>query len=175
MATTAKRPAPNPLRAGLRVGGASEPTVFVIYGASGDLSQRKLLPAIYNLAVRGLLPNRFAVIGYARSEMDNDAFREFARTAVEKFSRTPVDDHLWRAFAESLHYQSGSFDEAGFKRLGDRLEAIDAAHGTGGNRVFYLSTPASFFPVIGSITSTERPPSETTSRFPLRENWGSGL
>ena len=72
MATTAKRPAPNPLRAGLRVGGASEPTVFVIYGASGDLSQRKLLPAIYNLAVRGLLPNRFAVIGYARSEMDND-------------------------------------------------------------------------------------------------------
>ena len=96
MATTAKRPAPNPLRAGLRVGGASEPTVFVIYGASGDLSQRKLLPAIYNLAVRGLLPNRFAVIGYSRSEMDNDAFREFARTAVEKFSRTPVDDHLWQ-------------------------------------------------------------------------------
>ena len=148
MATTAKRPAPNPLRAGLRVGGASEPTVFVIYGASGDLSQRKLLPAIYNLAVRGLLPNRFAVIGYARSEMDNDAFREYARTAVEKFSRTPVDDHLWRAFAESLHYQSGSFDEEGFKVLGDRLEAIDAAHGTGANRVYYLSTPASFFPVI---------------------------
>jgi len=94
MATTAKRPAPNPLRAGLRVGGASEPTVFVIYGATGDLSQRKLLPAIYNLAVRGLLPNRFAVIGYARSEMDNEAFRDFARAAVEKFSRTPVDDHL---------------------------------------------------------------------------------
>jgi len=161
MATTAKRPAPNPLRAGLRVGGASDPTVFVIYGASGDLSQRKLLPAIYNLAVRGLLPNRFAVIGYSRREMDNDSFREFARTAVEKFSRTPVDDHLWQAFAETLHYQSGSFDEEGFKVLGARLEAIDAAHGTGGNRVYYLSTPASFFPVIVQAmgaTKLNKPP-----------------
>ena len=161
MATTAKRPAPNPLRTGLRVGGASEPTVFVIYGASGDLAQRKLLPAIYNLAVRGLLPSRFAVIGYARSEMDNEGFREFARAAVEKFSRTPVDDHLWQAFAETLHYQSGSFDEEGFKVLGERLEAIDAAHGTGGNRVFYLSTPASFFPVIVQAmgaTRLNRPP-----------------
>jgi len=161
MATTAKRPAPNPLRAGLRVGGASEPTVFVIYGATGDLSQRKLLPAIYNLAVRGLLPNRFAVIGYARSEMDNEAFRDFARAAVEKFSRTPVDDHLWQAFSETLHYQSGAFDEEGFRVLGDRLEAIDAAHGTGGNRVYYLSTPASFFPVIVQAmgaTRLNRPP-----------------
>ncbi|HYX84212.1 MAG TPA: glucose-6-phosphate dehydrogenase [Gaiellales bacterium] len=148
MATTARRPAENPLRIGLRVGGATEPAVFVIYGASGDLSQRKLLPAIYNLAVRGLLPNRFAVIGYARSEMDDDGFREFARSAVEKFSRTPVDDHLWRAFAELLHYQAGSFDEPGFEALGRRLERIDAAHGTDHNRVFYLSTPASFFPVI---------------------------
>jgi len=161
MATTAKRPAPNPLRAGLRVGGASEPTVFVIYGATGDLCQRKLLPAIYNLAVRGLLPNRFAVIGYARSEMDNEAFRDFARAAVEKFSRTPVDDHLWQAFSETLHYQSGAFDEEGFRVLGDRLEAIDAAHGTGGNRVYYLSTPASFFPVIVQAmgaTRLNRPP-----------------
>jgi glucose-6-phosphate 1-dehydrogenase len=161
MATTAKRPAPNPLRSGLRVGGASVPTVFVIYGASGDLSQRKLLPAIYNLAVRGLLPNRFAVIGYARSEMDNDAFRAFARAAVEKFSRTPVDDHLWQGFAELLHYQSGAFDEEGFRALSDRLEAIDAGHGTGGNRVYYLSTPASFFPVIVQAmgaTRLNRPP-----------------
>ncbi len=176
MATTAKRPAPNPLRAGLRVGGASVPTVFVIYGASGDLSQRKLLPAIYNLAVRGLLPNRFAVIGYARSDMDNESFREFARAAVEKFSRTPVDDHLWQAFAQLLHYQSGSFDEEGFRVLGDRLEAIDAGHGTGGNRVYYLSTPASFFPVIVQAmgaTRLNRPPG--VARVVIEKPFGHDL
>jgi glucose-6-phosphate 1-dehydrogenase len=149
MATTAKRPAPNPLRAGLRAGGATEPAAFVIYGATGDLAQRKLLPAIYNLAVRGLLPNRFAVVGYARSEMTDDEFRAFARAAVERFSRTPVDAHFWEAFAPVLHYESGSFDdEAAFQRLGERLERIDAGHGTERNRVYYLSTPASFFPVI---------------------------
>jgi glucose-6-phosphate 1-dehydrogenase len=149
MATTAKRPAPNPLRAGLRAGGATEPAAFVIFGATGDLAQRKLLPAIYNLAVRGLLPNRFAVVGYARSEMSDDEFRAFARAAVERFSRTPVDAHFWDAFAPVLHYESGSFDdEPAFQRLGERLERIDAGHGTERNRVYYLSTPASFFPVI---------------------------
>jgi glucose-6-phosphate 1-dehydrogenase len=149
MTTAAKRPAENPLRVGLRVGGATEPAAFVIFGATGDLAQRKLLPAIYNLAVRGLLPNRFAVVGYARSKMTDDEFRAFARSAVERFSRTPVDGHFWDAFAGVLHYESGSFDdEAAFEALGERLERIDAGHGTDRNRVYYLSTPASFFPVI---------------------------
>ena len=87
----------------------------------GNPARRDLLLAVLELM---RVRYRFAVIGYARSEMDNDAFREYARTAVEKFSRTPVDDHLWRAFAESLHYQSGNFDEEGFKKDEDFIRAM---------------------------------------------------
>jgi len=144
-------PKANPLRVGLRAGGATVPAVFVIFGATGDLAHRKLLPAIYNLGARGLLPNRFAVVGYARSEMTDDEYREQARASLERFSRTRIDESYWTAFADSLHYVSGGFDDQdGFRALGERLSRIDAGHGTEGNRVFYLSTPASFFPVIVS-------------------------
>jgi glucose-6-phosphate 1-dehydrogenase len=142
-------PSANPLRTGLRAGGATVPAVFVIFGATGDLAHRKLLPAIYNLGMRGLLPNRFAVVGYARSEMSDHDWRELARQSVEKYSRTKIDEHYWTAFAESLHYHSGGFDDPEhFRELGQTLERIDTEHGTEGNRVFYLSTPSSFFPVI---------------------------
>ena len=130
MATTAKRPGPNPLRAGLRVGGASEPTVFVIYGASGDLSQRKLLPAIYNLAVRGLLPSRFAVVGYARSEMDNDGFREFARAARREVlanagRRPPVAGVRRDAPLPVGQLRRGRLQGAGRAARGDRRRPRD--------------------------------------------------
>jgi glucose-6-phosphate 1-dehydrogenase len=144
-----RAPHENPLRAGLRVGGASVPTVFVIFGATGDLAQRKLLPAIYNLAVRGLLPPRFAVVGYARTEMTDEEYRNFAKAAIESHSRTPIDEHFWPAFAGLLRYQPGGFDDdAHFHALAEMLERVDAEHGTEGNRVYYLSTPSSFFPVI---------------------------
>jgi glucose-6-phosphate 1-dehydrogenase len=139
----------NPLRAGLRAGGATTPTAFVIFGATGDLAQRKLLPAIYNLAVRGLLPPRFGLVGYARTEMTDDQYRAFARAAIESHSRTPIDEHFWPAFASRLHYHAGGFDDdAHFHALAETLEQVDAEHGTEGNRVYYLSTPSSFFPVI---------------------------
>ena len=97
--------------------------MFVIFGATGDLAHRKLLPAIYNLGVRGLLPNRFAVVGYARREMSDDDYRELARTSLERFSRTPIDEAYWTAFADALHYQSGGFDDVDhFRALGSRLE-----------------------------------------------------
>jgi glucose-6-phosphate 1-dehydrogenase len=144
-------PAQNPLRVGLRAGGATVPTIFVIFGVTGDLAHRKLLPAIYNLGKRGLLPNRFAVVGYARREMSDEAFREQARQSVERFSRTAIDEDYWSAFADCLHYQTGGFDDVDhFRALGEKLARVDAGHGTEGNRVFYLSTPASFFPVIVS-------------------------
>jgi glucose-6-phosphate 1-dehydrogenase len=147
--TVQQRADANPLWQGLRHGGASIPTAFVIFGATGDLAQRKLLPAIYNLAVRGLLPNRFAVVGYARTEMSDDEFRNFARAAVETHSRTPIDDHFWPAFASMLRYHCGGFDDDGhFHALAELLEHVDAEQGTEGNRVYYLSTPSSFFPVI---------------------------
>jgi hypothetical protein len=148
-APPAGREAENPLRAGLRVGGASQPLVFVIFGATGDLAQRKLLPALYNNAMRGLLPAQFAMLGLGRTELDDEEFRSFARDAVAKHSRTQLDDRAWEGFAQLLHYESGSFDDDGsFERLSDRLERIDGGHGTEGNRVFYFSTPPSFFPVI---------------------------
>jgi glucose-6-phosphate 1-dehydrogenase len=143
------RPADNPLRVGLRVGGASEPTVFTIFGATGDLAQRKLLPGIYNLAVRGLLPAQFALVGYARTGMSDEAFRRFARAAIESHSRTPVDEKFWPAFASMLHYHAGGFDDARhFHELSGTIQGLDRRLGGGTNRVFYLSTPASFFPTI---------------------------
>ena len=145
----AERTLENPLRAGLRVGGATVPAVFVIFGATGDLAQRKLLPAIYNLGRRGLLPARFALVGYARTEMTDDQYRNFCRAAIESHSRTPIDEHYWPAFAAMLRYHAGGFDDdAEFHALGETLERVDAEHGTEGNRVYYLSTPDKFFPVI---------------------------
>jgi glucose-6-phosphate 1-dehydrogenase len=143
--------ADNPLREGLRVGGASEPALFTIFGATGDLAQRKLLPAIYNLAKRGLLPPRFGVVGYARTEMGDDGFRRFAKAAIESHSRTPIDERFWPAFASLLHYHAGGFDDQRhFHELAKTVNALDAEIGGGAHRVFYLSTPSSFFPVIVS-------------------------
>jgi glucose-6-phosphate 1-dehydrogenase len=147
----------NPLRAGLRIGGANEPTLFTIFGATGDLAQRKLLPAIYNLAVRGLLPPQFRLIGYARTGMSDEAYRRFARAAIDAHSRTPVDDRFWSGFADSLHYQAGGFDDdQHFHDLAARLTDLDQEIGGGANRVFYLSTPASFFPVLIQRMDTAR-------------------
>ena len=145
----AERTGENPLRQGLRVGGANVPAAFVIFGATGDLAQRKLLPAIYNLGRRGLLPARFALVGYSRTEMTDEEYRNFCRAAIEVHSRTPIDEHYWPVFAAMLRYQPGGFDDdAQFAALGELLEQVDAEAGTEGNRVYYLSTPSKFFPVI---------------------------
>ncbi|HEY0387001.1 MAG TPA: glucose-6-phosphate dehydrogenase [Gaiellales bacterium] len=142
-------PRDNPLREGLRVGGASEPALFTIFGATGDLAQRKLLPALYNLAKRGLLPPRFGVVGYARTEMGDDGFRRFAKAAIEAHSRTEMDERFWPAFASMLHYHAGGFDDQKhFHELARTVEGLDGQIGGGAHRVYYLSTPSSFFPVI---------------------------
>jgi len=139
----------NPLRIGLRAGGAREPTVFTIFGATGDLAQRKLLPAIYNLAVRGLLPPQMRLVGYARTDMSDEQFHRFARAAIESHSRTPVDDAYWPSFAAMLTYHAGGFDDdEHFHQLATRLDELGEQLGGAPARVFYLSTPASFFPVI---------------------------
>ena len=144
-ARSAREPAANRAAAGRSDRGGA----FTIFGATGDLSQRKLLPAIYNLGVRGLLPPRFALVGYARTEMDDDGFRRFAKAAIESHSRTPMDEHFWPAFASMLHYHAGGFDDDDdFHALSEHLARVDEEQGTEGNRVFYLSTPSSFFPVI---------------------------
>lgn len=127
-----------------------EPCILVIFGATGDLTARKLIPAIYNLAREGQLPSQFACVGFARREKTHDQFREEMRLAINQFSRSkPIDDSLWNTFKEQIFYHRSEFDdEAGYNSLRDFLHELDVRLGTRGNRVFYLSTQPSFFPRI---------------------------
>ncbi|HVR63716.1 MAG TPA: glucose-6-phosphate dehydrogenase [Polyangia bacterium] len=147
---TAEAPLPNPLREGLEQERIPEPTTMVIFGASGDLTKRKLLPALYSLTRERLLPARFAVVGYARKPMTDEAFRDEMRKACDEFARRrPVDPELWAAFARNIFYQEGSYDDAAsFGALKKRLEEIERAQGLPGNRVYYLSTPPSSFATV---------------------------
>ena len=152
---------PNPLREGLVEERIPEPATMVIFGASGDLARRKLLPALYSLTRDRLLPARFAVLGFGRHAQDDDAFREEMRRGCDEFARRrPVDAPLWAAFARNLFYQQGAYDDpAAFQRLKVRLEEIERTLGLPGNRVFYLSTPPSAFaPVIRSLGQAELAP-----------------
>ncbi len=125
------------------------PCAFVVFGASGDLTRRKLVPALYQLAKRGLLPESFAMLGVARREYSDDAFREEMAAGVREFSRDGVDAAAWRSFAAKLHYCPGEFeDAAAYPRLAERLAALDGAAGLGGNHLFYLATPSNEFATI---------------------------
>jgi glucose-6-phosphate 1-dehydrogenase len=119
---------------------------MVIFGASDDLTRRMLLPALYNLALDGLLPASFAVVGFARSEMTDEQFREQALEAVRAFSRRPVDPALWDSFARGLFYTgAGSLNLEDFQRLAELVARVDHERRTNGNRVFYLSVPPSAY------------------------------
>lgn len=140
----------NPLTEETRRNKAAEPCILVIFGATGDLTGRKLLPALYNLATDGQLPAHFACVGFARRDKSNGDFREEMHKAISEFSRTkPVDEDLWHTFSEQLFYHQSNFDEdEGYESLNTLLEDLDKQFGTRGNRVFYLSTPPKFFPKI---------------------------
>ncbi len=127
-----------------------EPCILVIFGATGDLTARKLIPAIYNLAREGQLPSQFACVGFARRDKSNEEFRNEMKQAVNSYSRIkPVDEALWKNFEQTLFYHKSEFHEdEGYKRLQEQLQNLDARLGTKGNRVFYLSTQPSFFPLI---------------------------
>src|ERR687886_969530 len=125
------------------------PTTLVIFGATGDLAKRKLLPAIYNLAHEGALPERFNLIGVSRGEQTDEEFRNMARESVEQFSRRSPDDQVLSSLLEGMRYVAGSFDEdAMYERLGSALDEYDEQAGVAFNPLFYLSTAPSFFPGI---------------------------
>ncbi len=126
------------------------PCILVIFGATGDLTARKLLPAIYNLAREGQLPPQFACVGFARREKTHEQFRQEMKDAVSKHSRVkPLDEALWKNFQEHLFYHQSEFhDPAGYQKLNAFLQDLDTRLGTKGNRVYYLSTQPSFFPLI---------------------------
>ena len=128
----------------------AEPCALVIFGANGDLSRRKLVPALYNLMVDGALPEPIAIIGIDRRNVTPDELRASLRESTAQFSRRqPIDSTTWNAFAAALDFTSGAFEDAkSYDRLKKMLEDADSDRGTRGNRIFYLATPPQFFPVI---------------------------
>ncbi len=126
--------------------------VLVIFGASGDLAKRKLIPALYEMARENFLPEKFALVGFARTGMSDEDYRKECREAVEKFARSkPVDPKIWQRIEQSTYYMSGEDygDADAHRRLSQKLRELDSERGTGGNRLFYLSTPPNTFePII---------------------------
>src|SRR5439155_6769310 len=119
-----------------------EPCVLVVFGASGDLTRRKIFPALYSLACRHLLPERLAVVGVARSDWSDDEFRERMEHAVREYGRDDFKQEVWDWLVEGTRYLSTDFaDESGEDRLGDLLNELDEERGTRGNRVYYLAVP----------------------------------
>jgi glucose-6-phosphate 1-dehydrogenase len=138
----------NPLTAGLERVPVRD-TALVIFGATGDLAHRKLLPALYNLAHEGALPERFEMIGVARREQEDDDFQEMARQSIERFSRRRPDASVLDGLIEDMRYVPGAFDDdAVYSELAQVLSGFDERAGEPLNRVFYLSTAPQFFPVI---------------------------
>lgn len=140
----------SPLTESNRSAKIAESCILVIFGATGDLTARKLIPALYNLAREGQLPAHFACLGFARREKTNEIFRDEMRGAVSKYSRSkPIDMDLWKSFQDKLFYHQSEFhQDEGYERLKQVLNQIDAQMGTKGNRVFYLSTQPSYFPLV---------------------------
>jgi glucose-6-phosphate 1-dehydrogenase len=146
----AGEPRPNPLREGLRLERIAEPCTMVICGATGDLTERKLAPALYNAALGGFLPPEFTVVGFARRDLGDDAFREHLLEGINRYSRNrPAKPAIWESFARGIEYHRGDLDDpAAYAELAKRLERIDRDRGTMGNRLFYLAVPPSLYPEI---------------------------
>jgi len=126
------------------------PCLLVILGAAGDLTRRKLMPTLYAMYRAGLLPDAFAILGMARAEMDDVAFRAAMRSACETFG-TATTDEEWASFATRLHYQAGNFNDASaYQTLAGRVTELDARHATGGNRMFFLATLPSLYATIAA-------------------------
>ena len=139
----------NPLRAGMRMQRTPEPCTVVIFGATGDLTHRKLVPALYNLQRERLLPPGFSVVGFARRDWSDDFFRDSLLKDAKEFSRSGIDPNLWGSFAEGMSYIQASFDDpAGYAALAVRLRELDEQRGASGNRLFYLSTPPESYATI---------------------------
>jgi glucose-6-phosphate 1-dehydrogenase len=150
----------NPLLEGLRLRRTPDPCALVIFGASGDLTQRKLFPALYSLALRRLLPERFGIVGVARTEETDEEFRERMKHAVQEFGRDEFRDDVWDWLAGGMRYVATDFaDPGGQDRVVEALNELDEQRGTSGNRVYYLAVPpdaiATLVQHIGERRSSE--------------------
>jgi glucose-6-phosphate 1-dehydrogenase len=137
----------NPLRVGLRQERSPEPLILTIFGASGDLTQRKLVPSLYALKQEGRLPPELTIVGVARREWTHDYFRQQMREGIEQFSTGIGKEELWQDFAEGLYYFPANMEEMeSYEKLKEFLAELDGKRGTRGNRVFYLAVSPKFFP-----------------------------
>ena len=142
---------PNPLRdpRDRRIPRVAGPCVLVMFGVTGDLASKKLLPAIYDLANRGLLPPGFSLVGFARRDWADEDFAQLTYNAVKAHARTPFRDAVWQQVSEGVRFVPGEFDDdEAFDRLAQTVAELDAERGTGGNYAFYLSVPPKAFPVV---------------------------
>ena len=125
------------------------PSCIVIFGVTGDLSRKKLMPAIYDLANRGLLPPGFSLVGFARRDWADEDFSRVVHDAVQQYARTPFSEPVWKHLAEGFRFVQGTFDDdAAFDNLKETLANLDRTRGTGGNHAFYFSIPPGAFPVV---------------------------
>jgi len=141
----------NPLRlpSDRRLNRIAGPSGLVIFGVTGDLSRKKLMPAVYDLANRGLLPPGFALVGLARRDWEDEDFAEVVHDAVKKYARTPFDEDVWAQLAQGIRFVQGEFDDASaFEDLKQTIEDLDRDRGTMGNHAFYLSIPPKSFPQV---------------------------
>ncbi|MFL5717634.1 MAG: glucose-6-phosphate dehydrogenase [Chloroflexota bacterium] len=159
IARSGKRPsrarrAENVLRDGLRLERVPDPSIVVLFGATGDLAHRKVIPALYHLWRTNLLPHEFLLVAIGRRAYTDETFRAEIQTALEKYSRVlPLDVDAWESFAKRIEYLQFDFgDPKGFDTLSEYLDTHDAEHGTRGNRLFYLATqPSQFAEIVGQL------------------------
>ena len=150
-----QNPATNPLREGLANRPTPQPCNVVIFGASGDLTFRKLIPALYNLAEEGDLPAAANIVGFARREKSDESWRQELNETTAKCSRSGINEEMWSGFSKRIHYHCGEFGNAdAYRALGARLDRLDAETGTGGNRLFYLSvSPVDYDEILHQIAA----------------------
>lgn len=173
----------NPLEEPGRALKTPDPCILVIFGATGDLTGRKLVPAIYQLGKEGMLPFNFACVGFARRPKTHEEFRNELKDDINHFGRTkPVDEAFWSHFQEQIFYHRSEFDsDEGYQNLANLLAQIDARNGTRGNRIFYLSVPPKYFsPIIQKLRQFKlvydvNDPNERWSRVIIEKPFGRDL
>jgi glucose-6-phosphate 1-dehydrogenase len=167
----------NPLRIGLQQERTPEPLILVIFGASGDLTMRKLVPAIYHLKQQRRLPPELTIVGVARRPWSHDYFREQMREGIENFSDGIVAEPLWEDFAQGLYYCAADMDDIeGYRKLDALLSELDVERGTRGNRVFYLAVAPKFFPeAIAKLGEAGMIKDPTKTRLVIEKPFGRDL
>jgi glucose-6-phosphate 1-dehydrogenase len=173
----------NPLRdpADRRLNRIAGPSALVIFGVTGDLSRKKLMPAVYDLANRGLLPPGFALVGFARRDWEDQDFARVVHDAVKQHSRTEFREETWQQLAAGIRFVQGEFDDpAAFRRLRETVDRLDVERGTMGNHAFYLSIPPKAFPVVAqqlldSGLVDDKPDDDRWRRVVIEKPFGHNL